>query len=100
MPPPGNFRHEEQKSEQTHIGIAYPSIPETHEDYYTMRLAMEVLSGGTSGRLFPAAREKRALVYNAWAGHSSRQGTSRLPGYTRPSSGRRQGTPQCLRQAP
>src|SRR6185436_17967932 len=45
-PPPGNFRHEPQQSEQTHIGIAYPSLPETHADYYTLRLAMEILSGG------------------------------------------------------
>ena len=52
MPPPGRFHHEQQKSEQTHIGIAYPSIPETDKDYYTVRLAIEVLSGGMSGRLF------------------------------------------------
>ena len=27
-PPPGPFHHEKQKSEQTHMGIAYPSVPE------------------------------------------------------------------------
>ena len=62
MPPPGNFHHEDQQSEQTHIGIAYPSIPETDPDYYTVRLAIEVLSGGMSGRLFTEVREKRGLV--------------------------------------
>src|SRR5687768_6050148 len=36
-PPPGNYRFEVQQSEQTHIGLAYPAIPETHEDYYTLR---------------------------------------------------------------
>src|SRR5687767_6986772 len=33
-PPPGRYFYEPQPSEQTHIGIAYPSIPETHDDYY------------------------------------------------------------------
>ncbi len=92
MPPPGNFRHEDQKSEQTHIGIAYPSIPETHDDYYTMRLAMEVLSGGMSGRLFTEIREKRALVYNVWAGYTSLKGQGSILGYAGTSNERAQAT--------
>jgi len=64
MPPPGQFHHEHQKSEQTHIGIAYPSVPETHHDYYTARLAVEILSGGMSGRLFyRRARETRFVLF-------------------------------------
>src|SRR5438270_7118455 len=81
LPPPGNLRHEKQESEQTHIGIAYPSISETHEDYYSMRMAMEVLSGGMSGRLFTEIREKRALVYNIWAGYNSLKGYGSILGY-------------------
>jgi predicted Zn-dependent peptidase len=96
LPPPGNFRHEEQKSEQTHIGIAYPSIPETHEDYYTLRLAMEVLSGGMSGRLFTEIREKRALVYNVWAGYNSLKGYGSILGYAGTSNERAQATLDCL----
>jgi predicted Zn-dependent peptidase len=92
MPPPGNFRHEQQKSEQTHIGIAYPSIPETHEDYYTMRLAIEILSGGMSGRLFTEVREKRALVYNVWAGYTSLKGQGSILGYAGTSNERAQAT--------
>jgi predicted Zn-dependent peptidase len=60
MPPPGRLHHEETQSEQTHIGIAWPSIPETDPDYYTVRLAVECLSGGMSGRLFTEVREKAA----------------------------------------
>jgi predicted Zn-dependent peptidase len=67
MPAPGKYHHEDQKSEQTHIGIAYASVPETDENYYLVRMAMEVLSGGMSGRLFTEIREKRALVYNVSA---------------------------------
>ena len=96
MPPPGNVRHEDQKSEQTHIGIAYPSIPETHDDYYTMRLAMEVLSGGMSGRLFTEVREKRALVYNVWAGYSSLKGQGSVLGYAGTSNERAQATLDCF----
>ena len=44
-----------------------------------MRLAIEVLSGGMSGRLFTEIREKRALVYNVWAGYSSLKGTGQHP---------------------
>jgi predicted Zn-dependent peptidase len=96
MPPPGNVRHEDQKSEQTHIGIAYPSIPETHADYYTMRLAMEVLSGGMSGRLFTEVREKRGLVYNVWAGYSSLQTQGSIFGYAGTSNERAQATLDCF----
>jgi predicted Zn-dependent peptidase len=91
-PPPGNYRHEPQQSEQTHIGIAYPSLPETHEEYYTLRLAMEVLSGGMSGRLFTEVREKRGLVYNVWAGYSSLKGQGSILGYAGTSNDRAQAT--------
>jgi predicted Zn-dependent peptidase len=96
MPSPGNFHHVDQKSEQTHIGIAYPSIPETHKDYYTMRLAIEALSGGMSGRLFTEIREKRALVYNVSAGYSSLKGKGSIMGYAGTSNDRAQATLDCF----
>jgi predicted Zn-dependent peptidase len=96
MPPPGNVHHEDQKSEQTHIGIAYPSIPETDENYYTVRLAMEVLSGGMSGRLFTEIREKRALCYSVWAGYSSLKTQGSIFGYAGTSNDRAQATLDCF----
>jgi len=96
MPPPGQFHHEHQKSEQTHIGIAYPSIPETHADYYTARLAVEVLSGGMSGRLFTEVREKRGLCYSVWAGYSSLKGSGSIFGYAGTSNERAQATLDCF----
>ena len=96
MPPPGNYHHERQESEQTHIGIAYPSIPETHDDYYTVRLALEVLSGGMSGRLFTEIREKRGLVYNVWAGYSSLKDQGSILGYAGTSNDRAQATLDCF----
>ena len=96
MPPPGNAHHETQESEQTHIGIAYPSIPETDPDYYTVRLAMECLSGGMSGRLFTEIREKRGLCYSVWAGYSSLKGSGSIFGYAGTSNDRAQATLDCM----
>jgi predicted Zn-dependent peptidase len=90
--PGGPYHHEHQESEQTHIGIAYPSIVETDPDYYVMRLAMEVLSGGMSGRLFTEVREKRALVYNVYAGYTSLKGIGSVFGYAGTSTDRAQAT--------
>jgi predicted Zn-dependent peptidase len=41
MPAPGPYHFDLQKTEQTHIGIAYDCVPETHEDYYTARMAID-----------------------------------------------------------
>jgi predicted Zn-dependent peptidase len=96
LPPPGNYHHEDQKSEQTHIGIAYPSVTETDPQYYTARLAVEVLSGGMSGRLFTEVREKRALCYSVWAGYSSLKGQGSILGYAGTSNDRAQATLDCF----
>jgi predicted Zn-dependent peptidase len=90
--PPGRAHHEQHKSEQTHIGIAWPSILETDDAYYTMRLAIEALSGGMSSRLFTEIREKRGLVYNVWAGYSSLKGYGSILGYAGTSNDRAQAT--------
>jgi predicted Zn-dependent peptidase len=91
-PAPGNYRHEPQQSEQTHIGLAYPALLETDPDYYTLRLGIEILSGGMSGRLFTEIREKRALVYNVSAGYSSLKGIGSILGYAGTSNDRAQAT--------
>jgi predicted Zn-dependent peptidase len=96
LPPPGRFHHEQQKSEQTHIGIAYPSVSETDEHYYTVRMAIEVLSGGMSGRLFTEVREKRGLCYSVWAGYSSLKGRGSIMGYAGTSNDRAQDTLDCF----
>lgn len=69
--PPGNYQFIEQDSQQTHIALAYPAATELDADYYMARLAVEVLSGGMSGRLFMEIREKRGLCYSVSAGYSS-----------------------------
>lgn len=86
------YAYEEQKSEQTHIGLAYAIVPETHADYYTARLAIEVLSGGMSGRLFTEIREKKGLVYSVSAGYSSLPEMAAVFGYAGTSNERAQQT--------
>lgn len=98
VPLPARPRHEHrrQASEQVHIGLAYPSVPETHEDYYAVRLAVEVLSGGTSGRLFTEIREKRGLCYAVWAGYSSLREQGVVTGYAGTTAERAEQTLACL----
>jgi predicted Zn-dependent peptidase len=91
-PAPKGVIHQNQESEQTHIGLAYPSLLETDPDYYTVRLACEILSGGMSGRLFTEIREKRGLVYNVWAGYSSLKEMGAIMGYAGTSNDRAQAT--------
>jgi predicted Zn-dependent peptidase len=95
-PPPGPYHHERQKSEQTHIGIAYPSVPETDADYYLVRAVMEVFGGGMSGRLFTEVREKRALCYSVWAGYTSMKSAGAILSYAGSSNDRAQATLDCI----
>lgn len=87
---------EPAKSEQTHIGIAYPSISETHADYYVARMAIEVLSGGMSGRLFTEVREKRALCYSVGASYGGLKDRGAILGYAGTSNDRAQATLDCF----
>jgi predicted Zn-dependent peptidase len=95
-PPPGRYFYEPQPSEQTHIGIAYPSIPETHDDYYVARMAIEILSGGMSGRLFTEIREKRGLCYSVGVNYAGLKGLGAIFGYAGTSNERAQATLDCF----
>ncbi|HUS38520.1 MAG TPA: pitrilysin family protein [Pirellulales bacterium] len=60
-------QHIDHESNQTHIGIAYPSVPYDHDDYFQAWGAVGVLSDGSSSRLFTEVREKRGLCYSVSA---------------------------------
>lgn len=68
---PGRHEHLSKDTTQTQIGIAYPSVPIGHPDYYAAQGAVHVLSGGMSSRLFTEVREKRGLCYSVWASYST-----------------------------
>lgn len=59
----GGVQHIEFDSQQTHIAIAFESIPYSHDEYFLARAAVGALSGGMSSRLFSEVREKRGLCY-------------------------------------
>jgi predicted Zn-dependent peptidase len=62
----GHVAHE---GNQTHIGIAYDSVPYRDPDYFQASGAVGVLSGGMSSRLFTEVREKRGLCYTVYASY-------------------------------
>jgi len=61
------YTHLPYESNQTQIGIAYPSVPYRDPDYFQARGAVGVLSGGSSARLFTEVRERRGLCYAVYA---------------------------------
>jgi predicted Zn-dependent peptidase len=63
----GSSAHFPYDSNQTQIGIAYPSVPYRHPDYFQAWGAVGVLSGGMSARLFTEVRERRGLCYAVYA---------------------------------
>jgi predicted Zn-dependent peptidase len=59
----GKYVHIENDGAQVHIGVMTGSVRPCDEDYYNARVAVSVLSGGMSSRLFTEVREKRGLCY-------------------------------------
>lgn len=67
------------ESSQSHIGVAYPTIPYSHPDYFQAWAAVGVLSSGSSSRLFTEVRERRGLCYTVYASlHTQRERASVL----------------------
>lgn len=61
----------EQETAQVHIGLAWSAPPAPHADAVLERVAMMVLSGSTSGRLFSEVRQKRSLCYSVGASYAA-----------------------------
>lgn len=73
VPSPSD-KHLPYESNQSHIGLAFASIPYKHPQYFEAWSAVGVLSGGMSSRLFSEVREKRGLCYTVYASlHTQRQ---------------------------
>jgi predicted Zn-dependent peptidase len=70
-PATGGVHHIPHESNQVHIGVAYPSVPYGHADYYQAWGAMSVLGSGMSSRLFVEIRENRGLCYTVSASYNS-----------------------------
>ncbi len=59
----GKYTHLENDGAQVHIGLMTETVKQTDENYYNARVAVSVLSGGMSARLFTKVREERGLCY-------------------------------------
>ncbi len=70
-PPTPAYHHTRADSAQQHIGIAYDALPQRDDRSILQQVAVAVLSGGMSGRLFTEVREKRGLCYSVYATYSS-----------------------------
>ena len=62
-PKADRYTHIHNDGAQVHIGLMTETITLSHKDYYNARVAVSVLSGGMSARLFTEVREKRGLCY-------------------------------------
>ncbi len=65
------YTHIPHDGAQVHIGVMTPTARFADEPYYDARLAVSVLSGGMSARLFTEVREKRGLCYAIGARYHS-----------------------------
>lgn len=63
--------HLQQETKQTHIGIAYDTVPYRDPDYFQAWGAVGVLGSGMSSRLFTEVRERRGLCYHVDASYHS-----------------------------
>lgn len=94
QPRAGSF-HIPAESTQTHIGIAYDAVPYGHADYYAAWAAVNVLSGGSSSRLFTEVREKRGLCYSVYATLNSLKDHGSVLAYAGTTNERAQETLDC-----
>jgi predicted Zn-dependent peptidase len=95
--PPRRGHVSKEKVEQTHIGVAYPSVPIGHPDYYAALGAVNVLSAnGMSSRLFTEIREKRGLCYSVGASYMTFKDRASVVAYAGTTNERAQETLDLL----
>lgn len=92
IPVEGTYQHIEHDSNQTHIGVAFDSVPYADPRYYQARGAIGVLSDGMSSRLFTEVREKRGLCYTVHASIQSLRDRGSVLCYAGTSTDRAQET--------
>ncbi len=63
--------HLEQETAQVHIAVGWDAPPDIDEFSMTERIAIRVLGGSTSGRLFTEVRQKRSLCYSVGASYQA-----------------------------
>ncbi len=90
--------HHSKRSEQAHIGLLFEAAPRGHALYYPAQLAVAVLSGSGSSRLFTEVREKRGLAYSVSAFYRARRGGGLIALYAGTTADRADETLQVCRR--
>jgi predicted Zn-dependent peptidase len=78
----GHYKHIPNEGAQVHIGLMTPTILLKDKNYYNARVAVAVLSGGMSSRLFTEVREKRGLCYSVGAQYHAMKESAGIACYT------------------
>ena len=63
----GCIRSDRTASEQTHLAIAMPGLPSSHDQAPALALFSQAVGGGMSSRLFQELREDRGLAYSIYS---------------------------------
>ena len=84
--------HVPYEGQQTHIGIAYDSVPYRDPKYFQAWGAVGALSGGMSSRFFTEVREKRGLCYTVYASYNTLRDRGSVVCYAGTSADRAQET--------
>ena len=92
----GRYMHLHNDGAQVHIGLMTETVPPSHEDYYEARVAISVLSGGMSARLFTEVREKRGLCYAIGARYHGLKEAAGITCYAGTTPEKAQETLDCI----
>jgi predicted Zn-dependent peptidase len=78
----GRYKHIPNDGAQVHIGLMTPTVLVQDKNYYNARVAVALLSGGMSARLFTEVREKRGLCYAVGAQYHAMKEAAGIACYT------------------
>jgi len=92
----GKYTHIDNDGAQVHIGLMTETVKPTDEDYYNARVAISVLSGGMSARLFTEVREKRGLCYAIGARYHALKEAAGIMCYAGTTPDKAQETLDCV----
>jgi len=90
------YTHIHNEGAQVHIGLMTETVRPSNEDYYNARVAVSVLSGGMSARLFTEVREKRGLCYAVGAQYYGLKEMAAIGCYAGTTPQKAQQTIECL----
>jgi len=95
-PRAGKYTHIDNDGAQVHIGLMTETVKPTDKDYYNARIAVSVLSGGMSARLFTEVREKRGLCYAIGARYHGLKAAAGIMCYAGTTPDKAQETLDCV----